>query len=134
MPLAPPANHPAPMAKKKDTGWTPAWLRHRALLAGEVILVVGVIQELIQRQMNHLGLPPYGKVLWIMACTLGVFGVLLLVIQPVIKSSLAKTHDVVQAILLPLPLLLVHGVIYVGLFYLYAFVWEQVVWPLPGVH
>jgi hypothetical protein len=122
------------MAKKKDSNWTPAWLRHRALLAGEVILVVGVIQELIQRQMNHLGLPPYGKVLWIMACTLGVLGVLLLVIQAVIKRSLAKTHQVVQAIPLPVPLLVVHALIYVALFYLYAFVWEQSVWPLLGAH
>jgi hypothetical protein len=118
------------MAKKKDSGWTPAWLKHRALLAGEVILVVGVVQELIQRQMNHLGLPPYGKVLWIMACTLGVLGVLLFVIQSVIKRSLAKTHDVVQAIPLPMPILVIHGAVYIGLFYLYAFVWDLPVWPM----
>ena len=120
------------MAKKKDVGWTPAWLRHRALLAGEVILLVGVIQELVQRQVNSLAVPPWGKVLWVMACTLGVLGVLLLVIQAIIKRSLAKTHEVVQAIPLPMPLLLVHGALYVALFYLYAWVWEQPVWPLPG--
>ncbi len=118
------------MAKKQDSSWTPSWLKHRALLAGEAILVVGVIQELVQRQMNHLGLPPHGKVLWIMACTLGVLGVLLLVVQTVIKRSLAKTHDVVQGIPLPMPFLLVHAALYVGLFYLYAFVWDLPVWPL----
>jgi hypothetical protein len=122
------------MAKKKDSGWVPVWLKHRALLTGEVILIVGVLQELIQRQVNHLNLPPYGKVLWVMACTLGALGVLLVVVHAVVKRSLAKTHEVVQAIPLPMPLLLVHGAIYVGLFYLYAFVWEQPVWPLPGTH
>jgi len=120
------------MPKKKDSAWTPSWLKHRALLAGEVILVVGVIQELIQRQVNHLTLPHYAKVLWIMGCTLGVLGVLLLVVQAVIKRSLAKTHDVVQAIPLPMPMLLVHGAVYVGLFYLYALVWHLPVWPLAG--
>lgn len=120
------------MAKKKDSGWTPWWLRHRALLAGEVILIVGVIQELIQRQVTHLDLPPWGKVLWVMSCTLGVLGILLLVVQAVVKRSLAKTHDVVQAIPLPMPMMLVHGAIYVALFYLYAFVWGQPVWPLPA--
>lgn len=120
------------MAKKKDSSWTPSWLKHRALLAGEVILVIGVVQELIQRQVNHLGLPPYGKVLWIMACTLGVLGVLLLVVQAVIKRSLAKTHEVVQGIPIPMPMLLIHGAVYIGLFYLYAFVWDLPVWPLAG--
>jgi len=119
-----------PMPKKKDSSWTPSWLKHRALLAGEVILVIGVVQELIQRQVNHLGLPPYGKVLWLMACTLGVLGVLLLVVQAVIKRSLAKTHDVVQGIPVPMPMLLIHGAAYIGLFYLYAFVWNLPVWPL----
>jgi hypothetical protein len=122
------------MAKKKSSGWVPSWLKHRALLTGEVILVVGVVQELIQRQMNHLGLPPYGKVLWIMACTLGVLGVLLVVVHTAVKRSLAKTHEVVQAIPVPTPLLLVHAAIYVGLFYLYAWMWEQPVWPLPGTY
>jgi hypothetical protein len=122
------------MAKKKSSSWVPGWLKHRGLLTGEVILVVGVVQELIQRQMNHLGLPPYGKVLWIMACTLGVLGVLLVFVQAAIKRSLAKTHDVVQAIPVPTPLLLVHAAIYVGLFYLYAWMWEQPIWPLPGWH
>ncbi len=118
------------MGKKKSSSWMPTWLRHRALLTGEVILTVGVVQELIQRQVHTLGLPPYGKVLWIMASTLGVLGVLLLVIRAVVKHSLAKTHDVVQAIPLPTPMLLVHALAYVGLFYLYAWVWDVPVWPL----
>lgn len=118
------------MGKKRNPSWVPTWLRHRALLTGEVILSVGVVQELIQRQVQHLTLPPYGKVLWIMASTLGVLGVLLVVIRAVVKHSLAKTHDVVQAIPLPTPLLLVHALLYVALFYLYAYVWDVPVWPL----
>ena len=120
------------MAKKKNSGWLPAWLRHRALLTGEVILTVGVVQELIQRQVNHVALPPYGKVLWIMACTLGVLGILLLVIRAVVMHSLAKTHEVVQAIPVPLPIVAVHALLYVALFYLYAFVWHLPVWPMAG--
>ena len=118
------------MAKKKSSSWTPSWLRHRALLTGEVILLVGVVQELIQRQVTHLAWPHYGKVLWIMGCTLGVLGILLLVIRTVVKRSLLKTHEVVRAIPVPTPLILVHALFYVGLFYLYAWVWALPVWPL----
>jgi len=120
------------MTKRRRSSWVPVWLKHRGLMTGEVILLIGVVQELVQRQMNHLGLPPYGKVLWIMACTLGVLGVLLMVVQAALKRSLAKTHEVVQAIPLPTPLLLVHAALYVGLFYLYAWMWEQPIWPLPA--
>jgi hypothetical protein len=132
LPTCCPPNHPTPMAKKKSSSWVPEWLKHRALLTGEVLLVVGVVQEVIQRQMLNLGIPSYGKVLWLMACTLGVLGVLLVVVQAAVKRSLSKTHDIMQAIPLPTPLLIVHTAIYVGLFYLYAWMWDQPIWPLPG--
>jgi hypothetical protein len=99
-------------------------------VASEGILVVGVVQELIQRQVNHLDMPAWSKVLWLMACTLGVLGVLLMVIQVMAQRSVAKTHEVAQALPLPAATLLMHAALFTGLFYLYAWVWNLAVWPL----
>lgn len=112
------------MSKRNRSGWAPRWLRHRTLATSEAILLVGVCQELLQRQIATLALPNWGKVLWVMASTLGLLSILLLVMRNVATKSVIKTHDMVQAIPLPTPYLLVHALVYAGLFLLYAYVWK----------
>jgi hypothetical protein len=119
------------MARKRKGSWVPRWLRHRTLAAGEAILLVGACNELIQQVVSHLDLPNWGKVLWVMGSTLGLLGVMLLIVRLVADKSVAKTHEVVQAIPLPLPYLLVHALIYGGLFLLYSIVWKL---PVLGAH
>jgi hypothetical protein len=51
-------------------------------------------------------------------------------VQVFAEKSLAKTHAVVQAIPVPTPYLLIHFVIFSGLFYLHAYVWGAPVWPI----
>jgi hypothetical protein len=113
---------------KRKGGWVPRWLRHRSLVTGEAILVVGVVQQLIQQHISELALPNWGKVLWVMASTLGLLGVVLVFVRIVAVKSVAKAHDVVQAIPLPTPTLLIHLLVYGGLFLLYAKVWDLPVW------
>jgi hypothetical protein len=109
-------------------GWVPRWLRHRALVTGEAILLVGVVQQLIQERIGGLSLPNWGKVLWVMASTLGALGVALFAVRIIMVKGVAKAHDVVQAIPLPTPTLLIHFLVYGGLFLLYARVWDLPLW------
>ena len=116
------------MARKRSNSWVPRWLRHRMLAAGEAILLVGACNQLLQQQVEGFNLPNWGKVLWTMGSTLGVLGVMLMVVRIIADKSVAKTHEVVQAIPLPLPYFLVHVLIYGGLFLLYSIVWKIPVW------
>jgi hypothetical protein len=116
------------MPPKKKGSSMPRWLRHRALIASEAILLVGAVQELVQQRVAALPLPNWGKVLWTMASVLGMLGLLLFFLHPLAKSGVSKGHDVVQAIPLPLPTLLVHLLAYGGIFLLYAWVWKLPVW------
>ncbi len=106
----------------------PRWLRHRGLITGEAILLVGVLQQVIQDRISELPLPNWGKVLWVMASTLGALGLVLFFAKDFALKGVAKTHDVAQALPLPTPTLLVHVAIYGGLFLLYAKVWNLPVW------
>jgi hypothetical protein len=119
------------MAKRRKGSWTPRWLRHRTLAAGEAILLVGACNELLQQTVARLDLPNWGKVLWVMGSTLGLLGVMMLVVRLVADKSVAKTHEMAQAIPLPMPHLLVHALIYGALFLLYSIVWKL---PVLGAH
>ncbi|MBA3847661.1 MAG: hypothetical protein H0X45_13595 [Planctomycetes bacterium] len=59
-----------------------------------------------------------------MALAIGVFGGLLYLLDAFTAKSVAKTHDMVRAVPLPMPMLLVHAAVFVGLFFLYAYVWH----------
>ncbi len=108
------------MAKKSDS-WTPPFLRQRALITGEAVLLVGLAQELVQRWLLHQQLPNWGRVLVIMGSALGLIGALLF-LQTVATSSVAKTHQLARA--LPVGGLVLHAAAYAGLFWVYAVVWQ----------
>jgi hypothetical protein len=113
---------------RRKGSWVPRWLRHRALVTGEAILIVGVVQQLIQSHVSQLPLPNWGKVLWAMASTLGVLGIALVVVRLLAVKSVAKAHDMVQALPLPTPSLFIHLLVYGGLFLLYAKILELPLW------
>ncbi len=102
------------MAKKNDS-LTPSWLRHRALLGAEAVLLVGVLQEFGGRFVQGSALPNWGKVLFIMIMTLGLLGGLILVLRGMVGKALGKAHDAA-----PLPSFLMHLGAFAGLFLLYA--------------
>lgn len=116
----------------KRSSLLPRWLRHRTLLAAEGVLLIGLAQELLQRWVLGLDVPNGVKVAFVMAATVGVIGLLLVVVQRMVVNSLAKTHEVAKAMPLPTPVVLLHLAALIGLFYLYAWVWALPVWPMAG--
>jgi H+/Cl- antiporter ClcA len=114
------------MARKgKSSGWFP-WFRHRWLVEAEAILVVGVVQELLQRQVKIQGWPKWGMTLWIMGCTLGLLGGLVVIMRLVARRAMAHTHKVASSVPILSPLIL-HLLVLAVLFLLYAWVWKH--WP-----
>lgn len=102
---------------------------HRRMIAVEALLVVGVLDRLGRRWViEDAPVPNWLKVLILMALVIGIFGGLLLVLQRVMASSLAKTHDVMKALPLPTPLIILHAAAFVGLFFAYAWAAELDVW------
>lgn len=106
------------MAKKRGS-FTPVWLRHRALIGAEAVLVVGLLQELGSRLLQGSTLPNWSKVLFIMVMTLGLLGGLVALIQGVVGKVVGKAYDVAF-----LPYFLMHLGAFAGLFILYALVFN----------
>ena len=123
------------MAKKSRRGVTPVFLRNRNLIAGEALLLMGLAKDFISdfiRSQPTATLPNWGKVLFVMATTIGVLGVFFAILEKITKDGVAKTHEVVKALPIPAPMLAIHGAVFVALFYLYAHLLRLPVWPLLG--
>lgn len=119
------------MAKKPGS---PKFLRHRALVTTEAVLLISLAKDLLSAEVKHSAIANAWKVLFVMGATVGLFGVLFLVLERFAASGVAKTHEVVQALPLPVPLLAIHGAALAGLFYLYAWHQGMPVWPMGGAH
>ncbi len=120
------------MAKGDKRGRTPRFLRHRVLLSTEAVLVVALIKDWLSRWVKTQALPDWVKVLLVMACTIGLLGGLFLFAERITRGSVARTHQVVQALPLPTPYLLIHAAALFGLFLVYAHVHGYRVWPYLG--
>jgi hypothetical protein len=114
------------MARKgKSFSFFP-WFRHHWLVEVEAILLVGVVQELLQRQIKAQGWPNWSMTLWIMGCTLGLLGGLVMVLRLIAKRAMAQTHKVVSGVPIFSPMI-IHLLVLAGLFVLYACVYK--LWP-----
>jgi hypothetical protein len=81
------------MARAKKGGdWTPSFLRHRALMATEAVLVVGCLKGLMEGWVKASALPGYAKVIFIMAGTVGLLGGMYWVIERMTRSSVERAH------------------------------------------
>jgi hypothetical protein len=100
---------------------TPKPLRHRALIATEAVLLVGLLKDYLTHQIMQPNWPPWGKVLFVMGSTVGVLGGLYLIFERLARAGVARTHDVVKAVPLPAPYIIIHVVVLCGLFELYSY-------------
>lgn len=115
----------AGMAKRGSGSGLPSWLRHRTLLTTEAVLLAAVGQELLQRWVTgHTRVPWWIKTGEVMLVNAGLLGGLILLITALARSSLSGAHRAVQVIPLPAPLLIVHGVVFLVIFTVYAVVWD----------
>ncbi len=98
----------------------PRWLSHRGLVAAEAVLVVGILRDIVNRGVQGSALPNYGKVLLIMALTVGIFGGLFLFVEKLTARTVAGTHKVMRSLGGVMPYWLAHAGILFILFLLYA--------------
>src|SRR5438552_10097783 len=106
--------------KRAGAGGGRSLFSHRGLIAIEAMLVLGVVKDAVFERVRTSGLPNYGKVLVIMAATVGLFGGLFFVIERLTTRGVANTHHVLKKMPVVLPTLVIHMVLLFLLFLLYA--------------
>lgn len=87
-------------------------------MATEAVLLVGWLKGLMEGWVKASALPGYGKVLFIMAGTVGLLGGLFWIIERTTQSGVERAHGLVHGF--PLPYVAVHGAVLAALFWLYA--------------
>lgn len=111
--------------RKSRRSRVPKWLRHRTLIAAEALALAGVAKyELTLFVKAQETVPNWGKVMFLLAATVGIFGVLFLGLERLLRRSVERTQEVMQALPLPAPLVLFHLAAWTGLFFLYAWIYS----------
>ncbi|MFW5845263.1 MAG: hypothetical protein ACOCXJ_03460 [Planctomycetota bacterium] len=100
----------------------PRWLRHRYLLAAEALLVMDVLLRLLEHLLVQTGWRPWVIVLIVMVLVVGLLGVVVLAMERLARSSVEAVHDLIRHLPLPIPLLVVHIVVFGGCFL--AIAWD----------
>jgi hypothetical protein len=108
------------LASKRSGRRLPRWLSHRGLVAAEAVLLVGILRDLLARGIKSSSFPNDGKVLLIMAMTVGVFGGLFVFVEKLTARTVAGTHKAVRSLTGVMPYWAVHAGILLVLFLLYA--------------
>lgn len=93
-------------------------LKHRTLMAAEAVLVVGLLKGVMETWVKAADLPNYGKVLFIMAGTLGLLGGLYWLLGSITSAGVKQTHALLRSF--SLPQLFVHAFVFVVLVVVYA--------------
>jgi len=112
-------------AAPRRSGGIGGWIRrnfsHRRLITVEALLGVGLLDRLGRQWIIHDSpLPDSVRVLVLMLLVIGVFGGVLVFLERLAAGSLSRTHEVVQALPLPTPLIFIHAAVFVAMFFLYG--------------
>ncbi|MBL8863512.1 MAG: hypothetical protein JNK02_16100 [Planctomycetes bacterium] len=112
---------PARRAPPAGSGRRPAGRTlHRALIAAESVLVLGVLKDWVWRQVLASTLPSSGKVALAMLTTIGLFGGFYVLVQRLFARGVSTTHRVAGRLPLLGTTLFVHAALLYVLFLLYA--------------
>ena len=106
-------------SRKRRSGGT-RWFRHKGLIAIEAMLVMGLAKDILNDRVKSSGLPSYGKVLFLMAATIGLFGGVFFVLERFSARGVERAHDVARALPLPFSYWLAHAALFIALYFLYA--------------
>jgi hypothetical protein len=93
---------------------------HRALIAAEALLVLGVVRDWAWRQVLASSFASWAKVALAMVLTVGLFGGFFLVAERLLMSGVSKTHQAAASLPVVLPTLLMHAALLGVLFVLWA--------------
>jgi hypothetical protein len=94
--------------------------RHSTLIAVEAVLVANVFKDFVFERVRAGDMPGYAKVLFVMAATVGLFAGLFVLLEKLLKRGVTHTHDLLRALPVALPTLLIHAALLLLLFLLYA--------------
>lgn len=103
--------------RKKRSSSRPGWLSHRGLIAVEALLLVGIFKDFLTAGVKASQLPGYGKVLFVMALTVGILGGLFVLVERLTARTVAGTYRALPGLL---PYWLVHAGVLLALYLLYA--------------
>jgi len=87
-------------------------------MAAEAVLAVGLLRGLMETWVKAAQLPNYGKVLFIMAGTLGLLGGLYWLVESITSVGIKQTHALLKTF--SLPRILVHAAAFAALVLMYA--------------
>jgi len=93
---------------------------HRALIAAEALLVLGVVRDWVWRQVLASSFANWTKVVIAMVITVGLLGGFFLLAQRLLARGVSKTHQAAAGLPFALPTLLLHAALLAVLFVLYA--------------
>ncbi|MFN0009055.1 MAG: hypothetical protein ACKVXR_14225 [Planctomycetota bacterium] len=111
---------PTAREPKKRSSGRPRWFSHRGLVAVEALLVCGLAKDLFTSAVKSSGLAPYGKVLFVMALTVGLFGGLFLFVERFTARTMAGGHRLVRGLPVALPFWVAHAAVLLALYFAYA--------------
>lgn len=98
-------------------------LSNRRLISLEAVLLVGLLENFAETQVVQSNFSDPVKSLFIMLLVAGAFGLLMAVVVAMTKRSLSQGNKVLRSLPVPPPILLVHGLALVGIYWLYATQW-----------
>jgi hypothetical protein len=107
-----------PAARRRGGAGGMRWLRHRNLVATEALLLAGLCKDWLTGAVERSDLANWGKVVFVMGATVGLFGGVFLALQRLLELSVARTHSAFGG--LPFPTLGAHALVLFGLFLVYA--------------
>ena len=96
------------------------WLSHRGLVAAEALLVCGLAKDFLSAAVKSSSLAPSGKVLFVMAVTVGLFGGLFLFVERFTARTVAGGHKLARGLPFFVPYWIAHIAVLVALYFVYA--------------
>ena len=105
---------------KKRSSRRPRWLSHRGLVAVEALLVCGLAKDWLSSAVKSSSLAPSGKVLFVMAVTVGLFGGLFLFVERFTARTVAGGHQLARGLPFFVPYWVAHAAVLVALYFVYA--------------
>jgi hypothetical protein len=104
------------------------WIRQRDVVAAEAVLLVGVLKDVVMERVRVSAFPDWGKVVFLMAVTLGMLGGLFLFLERWLARGVRSTTGVANALPVPASVWLVHAAVLAALFFAYAHMLGVRVW------
>lgn len=92
-------------------------LSHRNLLAAEVLLAVGLLKGVLEEWVKTADLPAWGKILFIMASTVGILGSLYWLVEAITSRGVNHAHSAMHFFF---PRVAVHASVFFALYLVYA--------------